>query len=259
MKNRLLTLILISAFALQFAVAEAAQTKTLKLTEKNIDKIVAAMTLEEKANIVVGMSRSLTDAETANIGYTKKIVPGAAGTTYPIPRLGVTPMVFADGPAGVRISTTRKGVDRKFYCTGFPVGTLLSSTWNDALVETVGNALGEEAKEYGVDVLLAPGLNIMRNPLCGRNVEYYSEDPLLTGKIAAAYVRGVQREGVGTSIKHYAVNNQEINRLANDSRLSERALREIYLKGFEIAVKESDPWTVMTSYNYVNGEYTSES
>ena len=259
MKNRLLTLILISAFALQFAVAEAAQTKTLKLTEKNIDKIVAAMTLEEKANIVVGMSRSLTDAETANIGYTKKIVPGAAGTTYPIPRLGVTPMVFADGPAGVRISTTRKGVDRKFYCTGFPVGTLLSSTWNDALVETVGNALGEEAKEYGVDVLLAPGLNIMRNPLCGRNFEYYSEDPLLTGKIAAAYVRGVQSEGVGTSIKHYAVNNQEINRLANDSRLSERALREIYLKGFEIAVKESDPWTVMTSYNYVNGEYTSES
>ena len=134
MKNRLLALILISAFALQFAVAEAAQTKTLKLTEKNIDKIVAAMTLEEKANIVVGMSRSFTDAETANIGYTKKIVPGAAGTTYPIPRLGVTPMVFADGPAGVRISTTRKGVDRKFYCTGFPVGTLLSSTWNDALV-----------------------------------------------------------------------------------------------------------------------------
>ena len=237
----------------------SAQTKTLKLTEKNIDKIVASMTLEEKANMIVGMSRSLTDEETASIGYTKKIVPGAAGTTYSIPRFGITPMVFADGPAGLRISTTRQGTDRKFYCTGFPVGTLLSSTWNDDLVEKVGNALGDEVKEYGVDVLLAPGMNIMRNPLCGRNFEYYSEDPLLTGKIAAAYVRGLQSEGVGASIKHYAVNNQEINRLANDARVSERALREIYLKGFEIAVKESDPWTVMTSYNYVNGEYTSES
>lgn len=237
----------------------AARPKTLKLTENNIDKVVASMTLEEKANIIVGMSRSFSDEETASVGYTKKIVPGAAGTTYPIPRLGITPMVFADGPAGLRINARREGFDKDYYCTRFPIGVLLSSTWNDALVEKVGNALGSEVREYGVDVLLAPGMNIMRNPLCGRNFEYYSEDPLLAGKIAAAYVRGVQHEGVGTSIKHYAVNNQEINRLANDARLSERALREIYLKGFEIAVKEGDPWTVMTSYNYVNGEYTSES
>ncbi|MCM1501134.1 MAG: glycoside hydrolase family 3 C-terminal domain-containing protein [Bacteroidales bacterium] len=236
-----------------------AAKKPLRLTEKTIDKVVASMTLEEKANMIVGMSRSFSDAERADVGYTENILPGAAGTTYPVERLGISPLVFADGPAGLRINPVRDSSGRTYYCTGFPVGTLLASSWNDALVEKVGAAIGNEVLEYGADVLLAPGINIMRNPLCGRNFEYYSEDPLLAGKIAAAYIRGVQSEGVGTSVKHFAVNNQEINRLGNDSRLSERALREIYLRNFEIAVKESGPWTVMTSYNYVNGEYTSES
>lgn len=242
--------------------AYGAQTRAKKqpvLNADNIDRVVKSMTLEQKANLIVGMSRRLTDEERAGIGYTARIIPGAAGTTYPIENMGITPVVLADGPAGLRIDPTRKGESRTYYCTGFPVGTLLAASWNDELVEKAGQAIGNEVKEYGVDVLLAPGMNIMRNPLCGRNFEYYSEDPLLAGKTAAAYVRGVQSEGVGTSIKHYAVNSQEINRLGNDARLSERALREIYLRNFEIAVKEGGPWTVMTSYNYVNGEYASES
>lgn len=228
-----------------------------KLDKNNIEDVLKAMTLEEKATLLVGTGwGSMTAGDLTASDET--LVPGAAGTTRAIPRLGIPQTVLSDGPAGVRISPVRAGDSQTYYCTGFPVGTVMASTWNVPLVKQLTTAMGEEAKEYGVDVLLAPGLNLHRNPLCGRNFEYYSEDPLLTGKIAAAYIDGIQANGVGVSAKHFAVNNQETNRQKADSRLSTRALREMYLKGFEIAVRESHPWTIMSSYNKVNGVYTQE-
>lgn len=230
-----------------------------QLNANNIDEVVAAMTIEEKALLVVGTGMAGFSANSAAVGMTQQIVPGAAGTTAAIERLGIPAIVLADGPAGLRITPIRHGDPNTYYCTGFPVGTLLSCTWNTNLVEEVGKAMGNEVREYGVDVLLAPALNIHRNPLCGRNFEYYSEDPYLVGKITSAMTKGVQSNGVGVSIKHFAVNNQEINRRGVDARVSPRALREIYLRGFQIAVEEANPWTIMSSYNYVNGVYTSQS
>lgn len=238
------------------------QSKTTpKLGENNIDEIIASLTLDEKVKLLIGPNYSDLKIENTNgiIGFTEKKIPGAAGITYAIPRLGIPSIVLADGPAGLRITPLRKDdPNNTYYATGFPVGNLLASTWNPEIVNAVGKAFGNEVLEYGIDIILAPGTNIQRNPLNGRNFEYYSEDPFVAGKIAASIINGLQSNGIGTSLKHFAANNQETKRLSVNAIVSERALRELYLKPFQIAIKESNPWTVMTSYNRLNGAFTAE-
>ncbi len=200
-----------------------------------ISRVISEMTLEEKVRLIWGAGSSPI---------------GAAGTTHAIPRLGIVSLELADGPAGVRLNGR--------LATSWPNPLTLASTWNVRLVEQIGAAVGREANFYGVDIMLSPGMNIHRDPLGGRVFEYYSEDPVLTGKVAAAYIRGVENQGVGTTMKHYAANNFENNRTGIDEIISERTLREIYLPSWEIAVKEASPWAVMTAYNKVNGEWCAE-
>lgn len=226
-----------------------------QLNANNIEEVIKAMTLEEKAQLLVGGGNDGFVGSGAMLGHQKKFVPGAAGTTVAIPRLGIPATVQCDGPAGVHIDAHREGDSRNYYATGFPVGTCLASTWNTDLVRKVGEAIGNETLEYGCDVVLGPGMNLHRNPLCGRNFEYYSEDPVVTGLMGTAFVLGVQSQGVGVSAKHFAVNSQESDRTRVDERLSQRALRELYLKGFEMMVRKSNPWTIMSAYNKVNGVY----
>lgn len=237
------------------ACSGVAMAQAPKLNANNIDEIVKAMTLQEKIELCVGTHRA---SDTSQGGKYADVVAGVAGATIGIPRLGIPFTLLADGPAGLRIQPIRPYDSNTYYCTHFPIGTCLSSSWNTDLVTSVGSAIGDEVHRYGVDVLLAPGVCLQRNPLCGRNFEYYSEDPVLSGNIAAAYINGVQSQGVGTSIKHFAFNNQETQRLGNDAELSQRAARELYLKNFEIAIKKAQPWTVMSSYNLVDGKMTSE-
>ena len=222
-------------------------------------EILTSMTLEQKAQLLVGAGNDGFAGSGAMMGTQKRLVAGAAGITVEMPDLGLPSIVLTDGPAGVHIDATREGTDKTFYATGFPVGTCLASTWNTELVEQVGQAIGNETREYGCDVILGPGMNLHRNPLCGRNFEYYSEDPIVSGKIASAMVRGIQSQGVGACPKHYAVNSQETDRTKVDERLSAKTLRELYLRGFEIMVRESHPWAIMSSYNQINGEFVQSS
>jgi len=279
-KNKLGTLLIIIMMIVNGANAQKPVAKNAPADNTMITGIISKMRLDQKAQLVIGtgMFFELPDSIRAKMpsGFggdintkdpvynemvkrIRKYLPGAAGVSSEFPELGIASQVLSDGPAGLRIQPKRKGEAKTYYCTAFPVATVLASTWDTDLVFSVGQAMGNEVKEYGSDILLAPALNIQRDPLCGRNFEYYSEDPLVAGKTAAAMVKGIQSNGVGTSIKHFAANNSETNRMTVNTIVSERALREIYLKGFEIAVKEAQPWTVMSSYNKINGSYTSES
>jgi beta-glucosidase len=280
MKWMKLTMVYSVVFSMVIMITPSLTSAQKTADEQKVQSIISKMTLDQKAQLVIGtgMFFELPDSIKAKmppgmngevdskdpvykamVDKIRKYLPGAAGVSTEFPELGIASQVLTDGPAGLRIQPKRKGDEKTYYCTAFPIGTVLASTWDTELVYSVGQAMGKEAKEYGSDILLGPALNIQRDPLCGRNFEYYSEDPLVSGKISAATVNGIQSNGVGTSIKHFAANNSETNRMTVNTIVSERALREIYLKGFEITVKESQPWTVMSSYNKINGTYTSES
>ena len=186
---------------------------------------------------------------------------GGAWKSRALPRRGLPALFFSDGPHGIRKQEgvgDHLGLNASLPATCFPTAATVANSWDTALAEEVGEALGSEARSQGVDILLGPGLNIKRSPLCGRNFEYFSEDPYLSGKLAAAYVRGIQRGGALACVKHYAVNSQEFRRMTLNAEVDERALREIYLTGFEIAVKEGKPGALMTSYNQVNGLQSNE-
>jgi len=237
------------------------QNKAPQLGKDPIADVIKAMTLEEKAKMVVGKGFSVPGISLgAQPDDTPDKITGISGHTIPNARLGIPSLNLADGPAGIhRFVMTAKDSADNLFSTAWPVGTLLASSWDTSLLKKVGAAFGNEVKEYGIDFILGPGVNIHRNPLGGRNFEYYSEDPLVSGKMAAAIINGIQSQGVGATIKHFAANNQETNRNSVNTIASERGLREIYLKNFEIAVKNSQPWAVMSSYNLINGTYTSES
>ena len=273
---------------------EKQETVTLDMVirgEATIDDLVAQLTPQELAELCVGTARG-GFGSASTIGAASTACPGAAGdkTSILLETRGVPNLVLADGPAGLRLSKTfvadaddnvipglgesaMGGIEQLFgmvpperpadavdyyqYCTAIPIATMLAQSWDLAVVEEAGDIVGEEMEEFGVTLWLAPGMNIHRNPLCGRNFEYYSEDPLLSGLCAVADTQGVQKHpGCGTTIKHFALNNQEDNRSHNNAHCSERAIREIYLRGFEIAVKESHPLSLMTSYNLLGGVHT---
>ncbi len=206
--------------------------------QRNIKEIISKMTLEEKAGLCSGL----------DFWHTKDVE-----------RLGIPSVLMTDGPHGLRkLATNALDLDTSIPATCFPSGAALACSWDRNLLEKVGTALGQECLKEQVSILLGPAANIKRSPLCGRNFEYFSEDPYLSSEIAAAHIKGVQSQGVGTSLKHYAANNQETRRVLTDAVIDERTLREIYLASFEGAVRQSQPWTVMCAYNKINGTYCSE-
>jgi len=206
----------------------------------NIDKVINQMTLDEKIDFCIGKDE----------WYTKEL-----------PHINIESIMVSDGPHGLRCQkniNNYKSIDRALPATCFPTAVTASNTWDKDLIKEEGKAIGEEAREYKVSVVLGPGANIKRNPLCGRNFEYFSEDPILAGEMASSFINGVQSTGVGTSLKHFALNNQEYSRMYSNSIVDKRTMHEIYLKPFEIAVKKANPYTIMCSYNLINGTHASD-
>lgn len=244
--------------AMQVFIQSKAGDRLPQLGKDKIEKVIAAMTPDEKIGMSVGDGKFLPAAISKTTEQGTGIIIANQNSKMVIPRLSVMSSALTDGPSGVNRDPHPEGATEYSYTTAFPTSTCLASTWNTELVENVGKAYGNEALEYDYDVVLMPAMNLHRNPKCGRNFEYYSEDPMLSGKLAGAMVRGVQTTGVGATLKHFLANNQETNRRSYNAVVSQRALREIYLRGFEIAVKEGHPKAIMTSYNKVNGYYTAE-
>ncbi|NOY76742.1 MAG: glycoside hydrolase family 3 protein, partial [Calditrichaeota bacterium] len=246
---------LLAVFSLTALGAQGSGEKSI---EKRARELVQQMTLEEKLGLIVGDGRFMPAVDPRTVENGTGMIITDQHSKLLIPRLSIWSTAMSDGPAGLNRQAPKEGEKNYHYTTAFPTATCLAATWNTDLVEQVGKAFGNEALEYDFDLVLGPGLNIHRNPKCGRAFEYYSEDPLLTGKMAASMVRGMQSWGIGVTLKHFVANNQETNRQYYNAVVSQRALREIYLRGFEIAVKEGKPQSIMTSYNRLNGFYTAE-
>ena len=242
-------------FVALFCVANSSLFSQNKTIEQKAKDLISQMTLDEKIGMIVGDGRYLIDTEVEKIN---DVWIANRNSKMIIPRLGIKTTALTDGPSGINKSPAPEGAIDYTYTTSFPTSTCLAATWNTELIENVGKAFGNEVLEYDYDLVLMPALNLHRNPNCGRNFEYYSEDPLLSGKMASSIVKGLQSNGIGATLKHFLANNQETNRRKYNAVVSQRALREIYLRGFEIAVKESHPWAIMTAYNKLNGFYTPE-
>jgi beta-glucosidase len=260
MKSKISTLIssLLVILVITIQSCSTGKNKEPQLGKDKLKDVIAAMTPDEKVGMSVGDGKFLPAVQSKTTEQGTGIIIANQNSKMVIPRLSITSSALTDGPSGVNRDPHPAGAKEYSYTTAFPTSTCLASTWNLDMVEKVGRAFGNEVLEYDYDVVLMPALNLHRNPKCGRNFEYYSEDPMLSGKLAGAMVRGVQSNGVGATLKHFLANNQETNRRTYNAVISQRALREIYLRGFEIAVKEGRPKAIMTSYNKVNGYYTAE-
>lgn len=245
--------LILAQFLLQACSSEQ-QPKSENENNK-INEIISEMTVDEKIGMIVGDGRFLINAQNEEI--TENFIANR-NSKMVIPRLNIKTTALTDGPAGINKHSAPEGAEDYTYTTSFPTSTCLAASWNTELVENIGKTLGQELLEYDYDLILMPALNLHRDPKCGRNFEYYSEDPLLSGKLAASMVNGIQSKGVGSTLKHFVANNQESERRKYNAVVSQRALREIYLRGFEIAVKESHPKAIMTAYNKLNGYYTAE-